>query len=122
MKYILVILFLIGCNTEKKPELKKYYVVIEIKELPILGGDYEDSKKIDTINVENDSIAYWKGVIAYTASLRTDNLLKKQGIKNAPYYATGFEVLNEYGNDISGNLSETLKAQAKKFIEEKSVQ
>ena len=117
MKYVLLLLIICSCQQKAKDaELKSYAIITERKQLDSYGSGYETVMHVDSIKVENDSIAYHKAVIQYVASLLTEKKLNKQGIKNHPYYDKGFKVVDESGADIKHNLSKDFIESMDSFI------
>jgi len=96
---------------------KKYTVVLKRKEQSLVSGDYENRTKEEVITVANDSLAFWKGVTAYTAELMAQKSLRQAGVKNLPYETNEFDVLDENGLSIFGSLSESNKQKALEFID-----
>jgi hypothetical protein len=105
--------FLVSCKSA--PKNKKYYIVIKQKERDIVSGYYSPSVKIDSIEVETDSIAYWKGIFAYGGGLRAGKLLKEKGY-DLPTVTENFDVLNSEKISILPFISETNKKTAMDFL------
>lgn len=107
---------MVSCKQEAPKKI--YYVVSDQLSELYPGAGYRPKKDYDTIQVENDSLAFWKGVYQYVAELRTQNMLLKRGIKNPPYVTKGFDVLDDREISILQKIPPSELEKSKKFIEE----
>lgn len=118
--YIWVILILVlaapACKQEPGP--KKYYIVIERDAQELASDRYKPEIQIDSIEVENDSVAYWKGIYSFVAGLVTEKKLKGQGYQPSFKYKD-FDVLDENRASILSGISPSLKEKADAFTREK---
>jgi hypothetical protein len=116
--FLLGMFLICACNS-KKP-LKNYYVVLERKEKDIFTGEYNKEVKIDTIQKESDSLAFWEGVYSFVANKQAEKIVKDAGMKSPPTLVVDYDVLNEVGNSIVPNISESQKKEAQTFIKQHS--
>lgn len=101
-----------------KPELKKQYIVRHLQVRSLNSDTYHNEVKLDSIEVESDSAAYWQGVISFTANKQAEKLLRNKGVKNLPTLIYEFDVLNERYGSIRGKITHEQRMKANQFIKE----
>jgi hypothetical protein len=106
----LLLIAVFGCSS--LPSKKKYIVIVQAPGLDIVSSQYRNEVKVDTIEAENDSVAYMQGVFSYAAEMRVAKKLHPK------YLPKGFEVHDQNGTDISYRLSEGTKDKANTIIKE----
>jgi hypothetical protein len=116
-KILIIIVFIVASCQQKESEPQTYYIITYRTSLNTYGTGYQDEKNIDSVEIENDSLAFWKGVTTYTANLMAQNMIKKQG-GNPPYTTHSFDVLDKNGNSILHRISEIEMQKAQLYIKE----
>lgn len=117
MKPLLMIATLALCfaRCQEKPVLKKYYIVKHLHVQSPGTSEYHNEARLDSIQAESDTAAYWQGVLAYAANKRAEKELRDKGVKILPVETYDFNVLDEHMGSIRNLMTHEMRVKANEY-------